>query len=240
MGVADEGEMVEGGRGGSEGFVDEDLSGGRKEEVLAADDFRDAHRDVVDDHGKFVGGDVVAIPDEEVAEVGAGSESRGAEALVGEGDPAVIRDAEAPIRAARLGIVGGCSRGRAPGRWVDWFFVLGVGGLARAEVAAGTGAGVDAVEVAEAMPSVEVEVAAVTLKNGFAVPVEAEPEEVFERGVDEFGATAGGVEIFDSENDSPAGRAGAAVGEGKGPRVAEMEMAGGRGGEAGCDRLDGN
>ena len=69
------------------------------------------------------------------------------------------------------------------------------------------------------------------LDADFAVPVEAEPGEVLEDGGVERGAAAGGVDVLDTEEEAPAGRARAARGEEGGVGVAEMEEAGGARGE---------
>ena len=63
------------------------------------------------------------------------------------------------------------------------------------------------------------------------VPGEAEPVEVFAHGGGELGAGALGVEVFVAEIERAVGGAGALVGDPEGARVAEMEQAGGRGGE---------
>jgi len=50
----------------------EDLPGSAREEIGAADHLLDPHRLVVGDDGQLVGGQIVAPPDHEVAEVDAG------------------------------------------------------------------------------------------------------------------------------------------------------------------------
>ena len=67
--------------------------------------------------------------------------------------------------------------------------------------------------------------------HGFA-PREAEPAEVLEHGGDEIEAEAEGVEVIVAEEECATGGAGAFGGEPKCARVAEVEMARGRRGEA--------
>ena len=67
---------------------------------------------------------------------------------------------------------------------------------------------------------------------GALVPVEAEPAEVLEHGGDEIEAEAEGVEVIVAEEECATGGAGAFGGEPKCARVAEVEMARGRRGEA--------
>ena len=91
VGSDDEGEVVIAGLGlgECEGVVEEDLSWGGVEEVVAADDVGDVHVGVIDDDGELIGGGVVGFGDDEVAELLAGEESLRAAEGVGEFDGGV-------------------------------------------------------------------------------------------------------------------------------------------------------
>ena len=101
VGVAHEGEMAPRRWGGAECAVDEELARGGAEEILAAHDLGDRHRDVVGDDREFICRDVVAAPDHEVAEVLARGERLRAAHRVVEADRLAVRHAEAPRRARR-------------------------------------------------------------------------------------------------------------------------------------------
>jgi hypothetical protein len=111
---------------------------------------------------------------------------------------------------------------------VVFVFVGGVGGVE--EVAAGAGAGVGEASGEEVVECVAVEREAVGLAE-LAVPGEAKPVEVFAHGGGELGAGTLGVEVFVAEVERAVGGAGSLVGDEEGAGVAEMEKAGGRGGE---------
>jgi hypothetical protein len=65
------------------------------------------------------------------------------------------------------------------------------------------------------------------LDQNLAVPLEPQPAQVLQNGVDVFAAAAVGVDVLDAEEEAAAGVAGAAPGLPGGVSVAEMEMAGG-------------
>ncbi len=226
FGVAHERAMETGGRNGSKGAVEQDLAGGGGEEVGAADDFGDAHGDVVHDHGEFVGGDVVSVPDEEVAEVAASGFFDAAEVSILESDRFTVGDAEAPVHSGGERVFKGLGGVRAPfGREDGFLLVRGEGG----EFLAGMAARINEAGVAEVLPGFKVMRAALALKNGFAVPIEAEPFQILDGGLGEFRFAAVRVEVLDAEENFAAGLAGAAVGGGEGGGVAEVEQArGGR------------
>ncbi len=47
---------------------------GAFEQICAADDFGDLHRCIVNHHGKLIGGDIVATPEQKVGKVASGDE----------------------------------------------------------------------------------------------------------------------------------------------------------------------
>ena len=107
----------------AEGFVEQELSGRAREQVFAPHHLLDLHGVVVGHHGQFVGGEIVAPPDHEVAEVAARRASDSAQAAVVKFDHAAVGHAKPPGHAAR----GRCSapRGRTQGRGKDG---VGLGG----------------------------------------------------------------------------------------------------------------
>jgi hypothetical protein len=107
-------------------------------------------------------------------------------------------------------------------------FVRGLRGLG--EVAARAGAGVGEAGGEELLHRSAVEGQTVALAE-FGVPGEAEPVEVFFHCGGELGAGTLGVEVFVAEVEQAASGAGAIVRDGEGAGVAEVEIAGRRGGE---------
>jgi len=234
-GVADERAMVVGGRRVTEGAEEEKLAEGGLDEVFAPHDFGDAGLGIVHGAGELVTGDSVFAPHEEVAEVAAGDGGLRAEVAVVEDECFVVGDAEAPV----AGEVewGGRSVGRrTPVGRVKRFVVFaafvrgGDGGFG--EFAAGAVAGEDQAGGVEAGEGVAVGGETLRLGDDGFFPRKAEPAEVFEHGGDELGAAAGGVEVVVAEEQASAGGAGAFMGGPKRERVAEVQVAGGRGGEA--------
>lgn len=80
----------------AEGAVKQELAGGADEQVGAADNFGDAHSDIVHDAGKLIGGNVVIAPDDKVAEVAPRNELLRAAVSVAERDDFAVGYAEAP------------------------------------------------------------------------------------------------------------------------------------------------
>ena len=80
----------------SQRAVKKDLTGGGKQQIAAANHFRDAHRGVVHDDGELICGHVVVSPDDEVAEVLAGDETLFAAVFIAEGNGFAIGHAETP------------------------------------------------------------------------------------------------------------------------------------------------
>ena len=96
--------MRPGGGRPAEGAVHQELTGGREEEVRAADHFSDAHGMVVGDHGEFVGGEAVFAPDKEVAEIASGDERLRALERIDERDGLTGGHTKAPV--GRTGLAG--------------------------------------------------------------------------------------------------------------------------------------
>ena len=214
----------------------QELAKGALHEVGAADDFSDLEVGIVDGAGELVAGHAVFAPDEEVAKVAAGGGGLRAEGGVVEGEGFAVGDAEAPVdgevERRQRGVGGGAELGRVNG------FVVGRGGgrfVRRAEgfedIAAGARAGENVAGGVEAGEGGAVEGEAVALVDDGLSPGEAEPAEVGEHRGDEIEAEAEGVEVVVAEEEGAAGGAGALGGDPEGACVAEVKMAGGRGGQ---------
>ena len=78
--------MKIGRRPDTQGLIDEQLPRRRRQQVLAAHDFGDAHRVIVHGDGQVVGWQVVISPDNKIAKVPAGDKALGAEAAVFKSD----------------------------------------------------------------------------------------------------------------------------------------------------------
>ena len=236
-GIEHERGVVETRRGHPEGAENEQLAKGAFCEVGTADDFSDGEIGVVDGTRELVAGDTVFAPDEEVTEVTAGDGRLRAEGGILKGENFAFGDAEAPVdveverRKRRVGgraelgrvnrFIVGCGRGALVGR------TEGV-----KDIAARAGAGKNRAGGMEAGEGGAVKRETLALIDDRLGPREAEPAEVFEHGGDEIEAEADGVEIVVAQEQGAAGGAGAFGGDPECARVAEMEVAGGRGREA--------
>lgn len=223
-------------RGRTERAEEEELAKGGFHEVGAADDFGDAEIGVIDGAGELVAGDAVFSPNEKIAEVAAGGGDLRAERGVFEGERFTIGDAEAPVDGE--GVVERRERragGRAELRRVNRLVVF-TDFMRRADgiedIAARACAGENLAGGVEAREGGAVERETFALGNDGFLPREAEPAEIFEHGGDEIEAEADGVEIVVAQEERAVGRAGAVGGDPECARVPEVEMAGGRGGEA--------
>ena|SRR6476659_1168997 len=91
--------MKEGGRLSVERSIDQDLPRCRGEKVRSADNFGDTHRQIIDDHGKLVGGYVISIPDKKIAEVARGCPGDCPAVTVLKRDQCSIRHTKSPVGA---------------------------------------------------------------------------------------------------------------------------------------------
>src|SRR5690606_13670920 len=230
--------MPVGRRGGAERANDEQLPEGGLDQIGAAHDFGDAEFDVVHGAGELVAGQAVLAPDEEVAEVASGYGASRAGGAVVEGDGLAVGHAKAPV----AGEAGGVERGRR-----------GVGGRAkfgrvnrfvveRALVRRGDGGGFDfaarAVAGKDQSGGVQsgeggaVGGQALALGDDRFLPDEPEPAKVLDEGGGEFRSAAGVVEIVVAQQQPTAGFGGASGRGQKSARVSQVQVTGGRGGEA--------
>lgn len=236
-GIEHERGVVELRSGDAEGAEKEELAKGALYEIGSADDFSDLEIGVVDGAGELVTGDAVFAPDEKVAEVAAGGGGLGAEGGVLEREGFAAGDAEAPVdgeverRERRIG-------GRAELGRVNRF-VVGCGcrafvGCTKGieDIAARAVAGENSAGGVEAGEGGAVKREPRALVDDGLGPREAKPTQVFEHGGDEIETEADGVEVVVAQEQGAAGGAGALGGEPKRARMAEVEVAGGRGREA--------
>lgn len=220
-----------------EGLVEEDLSRGGRQEVGSSEHVGDAHRSIVDGDRELIGGDPVLAAHDEVTGFAVRLEGTGP-----------LKDVDEPHHAFRHAEAEG-----APGRGVRHrasaagarvsrpFLVVGVRSAGGGhDLASGA---VTAVEMTVAGKSIQrpgVEILAFGLSVGGCgavdvrplVPVEAEPSEVVELGPAEVVAHASNVEIFDPQNETPAGGAHLKPGEQRSAGVADVQVSGGARSEA--------
>ena len=100
------------------------------------------------------------------------------------------------------------------------------------DVAPAAGAGKDEPGGVEPREGGAVAVAAGTLGDHRFLPGEAEPAQVLDHGRDEIEPEPDGVEVVAAQQQGPAGGLGAALGEPEGAGVSEVQVPGGRGGQA--------
>ena len=91
--------MVKGWRRQLESAVDQDLAGGREQEISAANDLCDLHRGVIDYDRKLIGRKAIMAPHYEVAEVTPGNKTLNAKRSIDKRNRLAIRDAKTPTRA---------------------------------------------------------------------------------------------------------------------------------------------
>jgi hypothetical protein len=234
--------VEEGGGRPTEGAVEEDLLEGAGDEIGAADDLGDFHPVVIDDGGQLVGGQAVLSPDEKIAEIAPRGCGLGALSAVEEGEGGGgIRDAKAPVDwGIREGERGAGFWGAAGSGVV--FGGVGLVGRRESEgdFPAGAGAGVEESLSAELFEGLSVEGKAEALAVGAEgtgvigafLPMDAQPEEVFDCGGLEFFLGAQGVEVVGAEDEGAPSGLGSLESGPEGGGVSEVEKAGGGGGDS--------
>jgi hypothetical protein len=98
--------------------------------------------------------------------------------------------------------------------------------------AAGAAAGVDQIGFFQPMPSLEIKMAALALKNRFSAPIQSHPNKVIHRIAREGIRAAVGIEVLHTKQDPSASFDGTPVRHRKCEGVPEVQMSRGRGGEA--------
>ena len=94
--------MVPGGRLDAQRAKEQNLPRGRFQQVGAAHDFRDAHGRIVGHAGQLIAGNVVAPPDDKVAEVHAGHKALRTQVEVDELNRLAVGNAETPVESAGI------------------------------------------------------------------------------------------------------------------------------------------
>ena len=215
------------------GAIDLDLAEGVGEVVVTADDVGDVHVVVVDDDGVEVGGGAVAAEDDQVVDLGVGDSDLALDEVVDEGF-AVAGGAEADD-----GLDAGGGFGRvavAPGAVVAGGAAFGGGLLAHlAEFFGGAVAIVGAATGEHLVGDLGVARLAGGLEDGGLVGGEVEPGKAAEDGLGVGLGAAFAVGVLDAEEVFAAVVAGEEVVEEGGAGTADVEQAGGAGGEAGAD-----
>ena len=202
---------------------DERLAGGRREQVVAADDHPDPLGGVVDDDREVVGEGAVATAQDEVVDdvgalaveavhepdLGALGPQADRERLPGVGAPAGLRGADLAARP-RVGVLG----------------LAVMGGRRLADLAPRAEAPVGQPGLGQARQRRPVELAALGLAHDLAVPVEADRAQIVELLGDEALPHAPRVEILDPDQERRPGCAREQPREQRRSQVAEVQLAG--------------
>ena len=96
---------------------------GALEQVCAADDLSDQHRGIVDNHGKLIGGNIVATPEKKVGEVASGDKLLMSEITIIKGNRFAVRDFESPAHSSGRIVVFRGSDSFAAGSGIGEFVV---------------------------------------------------------------------------------------------------------------------
>lgn len=235
--VAQQFAVVVGRCGDVECALKQNLARGGFEKIGPADDLGNLHVGIIDDDGELVRGDIIATPDDEVAEVAAGNVFLRALPQIGEAHRVAVGHTETPVHAGGQIVVAGLIEAAAACAGVERF-VIGVvrGRDGLGEVATRTGTGIDEAAVAEGAPCGEVLATAFALQVGRVRstnigtfgPADAEPAQFFEHGDGEVGARALGIEVFVAEDESAIAGDGPLICRPEGAGVTKVQKAGWR------------
>lgn len=235
--------------------IQQNLACGRFKQVGAADHLGDVHCGIVGDTSQLIARSSVPSPNEEIAEVHSGDESLRTEVKINKFNGFSVRHAKTPVAVAGLVIRIGrevehaFSRPRgAAGSGIDGLIieVLGApgplmrGANGRGEILAGAAAGIDESACAKLFPCSQIHLCSPALLVGSEgtayigpfVPIESQPAKIFEGGSSVFGAAAVGIEIFHAHHEAATGRSRSLPCTMEGACVSDMEITGGRWGEA--------
>src|SRR5690606_15814814 len=216
---------------GAQRAVDVDLARGVVDVVVAADDIGDAHVEVVDDHREVVGRVAVGAEDDEVVEFGVGDLDAALDLVVpGHGAVERVLQADDAIRVVAVGrallAVGAVVAGLGTG---------GHGGLAH-----GVEFGLRLIGVIslpgrdQLFGDLAIALDAGGLVDRALVVVEAQPCHGFEDRVDRTLGAALAVGVLDAQDETAAAAARLQPAVQGGAGAADVQVAGGTGGEAGA------
>src|SRR5215469_6188429 len=160
---------------------------------------------------------------------------------IGEGDGLTIGNLKAPAHTHGRVPIPGFVDPAAAGAGIAKLIITFVRSFERAlQIFARAAARIDEAAVAEFAPRVDIEIAPLALHVrtkssagiGPFLPGQAEPAQILEHGVNEFGPGALKIQILVAKNKFAACGAGPLVGHPEGSRVAEMKVSGRRRSEA--------
>jgi hypothetical protein len=192
--------------GQPEGSLDKELPRGAREQVVAAQDLGNTLRRVIDDHGELIGGRSATSCDDEVADIPGHVERDAPHDPVvevhwtfrySESDAGGSSGVEFCLPSRRVTTP---TRSRIP-RFSNALLRCT---LREANVLARAGAGIDAAIVSEPRERRVHFIEVRGLNARCAIPIQAEPFEVAQRGMHHGRGCAFRIEIFDAQNDATA------------------------------------
>ena len=225
----------------AEGTIQKYLPCRRLQEIGAADNFRDPHLGIVDHDSELICGNIIATPDDEVAEVAPRNETLWTQMRVGKADFFAVGHAESPVCT--------CGRRRWSGMRLvarDWpagsridRFIIQIIGRAHClgNFPAGTSTGIDQSALMQILPGGQIACSPLALRiRGMRtaairafVPGDTEPAQIFEHGIDELSAATLRIQVFVAQDQSSAMLSRPLRGNPECARVSEMQQAGWRG-----------
>ncbi len=219
------------------------------QEIGAAHDFRDSHGSVIDCYRELIRGNVIAPPNQKVAEIPPSQVAARSQMQVCKFDGLGIGNAKAPVRSGRVGgrkrsgIVACTARS-----WIERLVVVVVVVVAIViwsarrlrEIFTRATAWVNEPTLAQAAPRLSIVRPALALEVraksaatiGALAPANFQPAQIVDHGAGEFRTRALGVEIFIAQNQSAAIFDCPLRRYPEGPRVPEVQQARRRRGQA--------
>lgn len=213
----------------AEGAIEQNLLRGGMEQIRSAHHLRDAHRRVIHHDRELIRRHTIFSPDQEIPKIPLREKSLGALSTVDKINDFTRLNPKSPIdfarpifparfrafRSARAGI------GRLK-------FIVGVRrGKRTRHVLATAPTRIDQAPRSEHLPGVEIPRQPLALSNGLTIPIQSRPPQISHERVLELGLASLTVQIFNSKQDRPSGRAGTLVRDAKGSRMPAMQKSGG-------------
>ena len=90
--------MIEAGGFEAQRPIQKKLPGRRLQQVRTSDDFRDPHLRIVDHHGELVSRNIIAAPDQKVAEISPSHELLLSQVLIGESHCLSLKNTKPPVQ----------------------------------------------------------------------------------------------------------------------------------------------
>jgi hypothetical protein len=199
------------GRGMSKRTQQKQLPRRRLQQIGAPHDFRDPHRRIVHYHCQLVSGNIVAPPDEEIAEIEivAGDIALPPEIQIRKLDCLTLRNAKAPVHAPRLGGAGHILALTTSSGIYRLIIVIGSARRLR-QILARTNARIEKPARAQPPPGFQIMRPALTLRVRATfsatirplTPANSEPAQIFNHGASEFAAGALRIQILVPQHQS--------------------------------------